>query len=151
MTNSAPGKRGMMIGATLRRTFLQMTTRVERLFTDQSLTLAQWITLKAIRDGDAACIGQVAAELGYNSGAASRLVDQLEQRALIRRARNKIGADRRVVRLELTPHGRQLADDMERRLLPFWDDTLSVFSPQEQSNILDLLARLGQRFRNDEL
>ena len=74
--------------------------------TGMGITGAQWVILMRIATG----CGSTAAELcrfsRYDTGSMTRMLDRLEEKGLIRRARSD--KDRRVVCLELTGAGRDL-------------------------------------------
>ncbi len=77
-----------------------MQERIEGLFAEQGCTLQQWVVLMHLRDGLAITVADLCRDLHHNSGAMTRLIDQLESRNLIERRRNS--EDRRVIELSLT-------------------------------------------------
>lgn len=117
-----------------------MVRSVERQFDDTDIIFSQWLTLKLVAAGTIHCIGDVVRELAIESGAATRLVDQLEMRGLLRRIRSQ--QDRRVVRLSITSEGRRLIDVMLPKLQHFWDEQLAIFEPAELRQLFVLLGRL---------
>jgi len=125
-----------------------MVERVEHVFDDTDLTLSQWLTLKLMGEGAIMCIGDVNRELGITSGAATRLVDQLEGRMFICRQRST--SDRRSVGISLTDEGRSVIRVMQPRMAGFWARQLSIFTPAERSLLFSLLARLRDDLRAAE-
>jgi len=73
------------LGFLLRRSFKLMNQQAEQVFAGRDVTLSQWIVLRMINDGLAATPGEAARLLGHNTGATSRLVDQLEGQGLVER------------------------------------------------------------------
>ncbi len=76
----------------------------------------------------------------YDSGAMTRMVDQLEKRGLLTRTRSK--DDRRVVELELTPDGRAMAARLLPRITDLWNGVLKDFSRSEFDTLVGLMAKL---------
>jgi DNA-binding MarR family transcriptional regulator len=81
--------------------------------------------------------------LGHNTGATTRLIDELESQGLVVRKRE--GGDRRLVRLALTPEGKSMAKAWEGEMARFFDELLAVFSPAEVATMIDLMSRLVDR------
>jgi DNA-binding MarR family transcriptional regulator len=91
------------VGYLVRRLTSILTARIESAFAPHDFTLTQWSVLMHLRDGLASTASDLCAAFQHDSGALTRLLDQLEQRGLIVRRRSS--RDRRVVELELTPAG----------------------------------------------
>jgi ketosteroid isomerase-like protein len=70
----------------------------------------------------------------------ARVVDQLEQRSLVTRARD--GSDRRRVWLSLTPAGRRSMRRLERAGATAEQELLSRLTEEERTQLHDLLLRL---------
>jgi DNA-binding MarR family transcriptional regulator len=98
------------VGYLIRRLYAVMRTRLEATFARQDFTLTQWIVLVQIRDGLARTASDIARDFGHDSGALTRVIDQLERRGLLRRRRSE--RDRRAVELELTAAGRKVIADL---------------------------------------
>jgi len=80
---------------------------------DADVTLPQFRTLVVLAAHGPQRAVDVAAELGVNPSTGTRMCDRLVRKGLVRRAR--ISGDRRVVRLTLTPAGRDLVNEVTRR------------------------------------
>lgn len=104
------------------------------------LSFVQFVCLMLLRDGLAGTPGELARFIGHNSGAATRLVDQMEARGFVTRTRCL--EDRRSIRLRLTPKG----DHAIRRTLPLllelWGTILRDFEDQEYADLIRLLKKL---------
>jgi DNA-binding MarR family transcriptional regulator len=105
------------------------------------LTLSQYSLLMPLSSADTARVSDLAAGAGIAPSTASRILDALERRAIVRRARSE--EDRRGVTVTLTDHGRATLDQqhewMRGRQLEFFDDL-----PEEERQLVsDLLVRLG--------
>lgn len=131
------------LGFLLRRSFKLMNQQAEHRFAGRDLTLSQWIVLKMMDEGVANTAGEAARLLGHNTGATTRLVDQLEAHGLVERRRG--AEDRRVVSLVLTPAGKSKVKTWEVDMQRFFDELLAGFSPDEVTMLVDLLSRLVER------
>jgi DNA-binding MarR family transcriptional regulator len=78
--------------------------------------------------------------LGIDSGFVTRMLDRLERRGLVHRARNSV--DRRVVSLTLTEAGRDLATRIAEIAPAMLNRRLSGFTPREFANLYTLLNKL---------
>lgn len=70
------------------------------------LNFTQFLALKLLGNDSPMAPGELARALHYNPGSLTRLLDKLEQLGYLRRAPDP--ADRRALRLELTPSGRAI-------------------------------------------
>jgi DNA-binding MarR family transcriptional regulator len=131
------------LGYLVRRLHNLVVPRAEALFADADFTFSQWVVLMAVRDGIATTCAEIARHMDHDTGATTRLVDQLEQRGYLIRRRST--EDRRVVHLEITPVGRALAKSLMPRIIEFWNDVLEGFSSEEASQLVLLLTRLIAR------
>ena len=135
------------MGALIRETFRAMVNRMDRQFADTDLVLSQWLTLKLVGAGTISCVGDVGREIGIETGASTRLVDQLEIRGLIVRSRSI--TDRRVVGICLTEAGSAAIKRIQPRLTSFWREHLEIFDGEELDLLFNMLLKLRSRFRSD--
>lgn len=138
---SFEGRRSL--GYLIRRLDNLVKPRAEALFADADLSFSQWVVLMALRDGIATTCGEVARHLQHDTGATTRLIDQMEERGLIERRR--CTEDRRVVRLAITPAGKKMAKSLMPRIVEFWNETLDGFSGEEFDKLVEMLTRLTAR------
>jgi DNA-binding MarR family transcriptional regulator len=131
------------IGYLVRRLHNLIVPRAEALFADADFTFSQWVVLMAVRDGIADTCGEIARHMDHDTGAITRLVDQLEERGFLVRRRST--TDRRVVHLEITQAGKALTKSLMPRLIEFWNDVLEGFSAEEAAQLISLLTRLLAR------
>jgi len=137
------------IGCWTRRLNNLMTPQAEALFAEEDLTFSHWIALMSLRDGISSTCADLSRHMNYDSGAITRLVDQLEKRGLVERLRSK--SDRRVVNLSLTAAGRALAKSLSARVVEFWNDMLEDFTREEATQLISLLSRLVTRMEVEPL
>jgi DNA-binding MarR family transcriptional regulator len=137
------------VGYLVRRCHNKLMPRAEALFADAELSFSQWVVLMSVRDKAADTCADLARNMNHDTGAVTRLVDQLEKRRLIARVRST--SDRRVVHLKLLPAGRAMAKALTPRIVDFWNRVLEDFSPAEAASLLTLLTRLDQRLEEQPL
>ena len=128
------------MGYLLRRVYSIMHERVEAAFSGHNLTLMQWIILIYLRDGLARTASDIAREFRHDSGALTRVIDQLERRELVTRRRSR--EDRRVVELELTPGGHRLIESLLPVMVGQMNQALAPFDRGEIDQMRGLLQRM---------
>lgn len=105
------------------------------------LTFSQLKLLYLVAHTDTLNIGDAAAFLGVTCGAASRAVDKLVHRRLLRRVAP--AEDRRSFRLSLTETSRKLMDAYQAARDSRTQMVLQQFSPDELRQTAELLDRLA--------
>lgn len=131
------------VGYLLYRARKLSLAQAERAVAGDEIGLTQHFALLHLRDGLADTSGGIARALDHDSGATTRMLDQLEERGLVTRRRSVV--DRRVVHLALTGAGHDLADRMADRLHDLWDELLDPFGPSDRAMLVRLLQRLVVR------
>lgn len=131
------------LGYLVKRTQRQMHDRIERVFASQGITFQQWVVLMHLRDGMATTTAGLCAEIRHDSGAMTRLIDQLEDRGFIARQRQE--ADRRIVDLVLTPAGRKTVESLIPLAVETLNTALTGFTKIEVQQLKDLLRKLSSR------
>ncbi|MBM0103591.1 winged helix-turn-helix transcriptional regulator [Steroidobacter sp. S1-65] len=128
------------VGYLIKRAQRLAQEQIETRFEEQGCTLQQWVVLMHVRDKIAVTIADLCRELYHDSGAMTRLIDQLEARKFIERRRN--ADDRRVIELSLTHAGEKALDS----LIPIACDTLNTaldgFTRDEVKTLQSLLRRM---------
>jgi DNA-binding MarR family transcriptional regulator len=127
-------------GRMLRRINKLLMTRIEARFTDAELGFVEWMALKLVHDGVATNAGELARDIGINTGATTRLIDGLEANGLIERDRSC--ADRRVVRLRLTRAGTAKQREKIPLMVASWNELLAGFEQAEANRLIALLGKL---------
>jgi DNA-binding MarR family transcriptional regulator len=95
------------VGYLMRRVVTGIAQGVDRRLESVGLTNAQWVPLLRLHMGLATTVAELARGCQVDAGAMTRMLDRLEAKGLVRRARST--ADRRVVNIELTAEGVQAA------------------------------------------
>lgn len=127
------------IGYLLRRATTLTVAQLESAFAEADITFSQWVVLMQLRDGLAHTASDLARNIGHDTGALTRLIDQLEHRGLLKRSRCQ--DDRRVVRLHMTETGRAAAQMVTPIAVRFYNTVLDGFSTTEVDTLITLLSK----------
>jgi DNA-binding MarR family transcriptional regulator len=128
------------VGYLVRRAGNLMTTRVEAAFADHEITFAQWLVLMKLRDGLATTAAEIARDMCHDSGALTRVIDQLAQRGLIERTRGQ--EDRRTIALALTKEGLRTVNALVPMVVGLLNTALAGFTNEEAATLTLLLKKL---------
>jgi DNA-binding MarR family transcriptional regulator len=128
------------IGYLARRASGLILSRLEDIFAGQGMTFVQWAVLMLLRDGLVRTAADICRDLDYDSGALTRVLDQLEQRGFIERRRGC--QDRRVVELILTEKGRETAESLIPLVADSYNGALADFTREEAEALIRLLGKL---------
>jgi DNA-binding MarR family transcriptional regulator len=105
----------------------------------RGFTFTQWVVLMYLRDGLAISAKEICTQLRHDSGAVTRLIDQLEARDFVRRERSL--DDRREVKLILTQAGREMVESLIPTVVERLNYTLRDFSTGEVTELTRLLNK----------
>jgi len=135
---SQPQWRDGLLGGIVRLN-LAVTRVLDEITGDAGITLADYLVLGVVRaapEGRSAPT-TICEVLGRTTGGMSLTLDRLEAAGWVQRSRHA-GDGRRVV-IELTPEGRALATDVNRRLHE-WESSLEL--AQDASHVLQVIDGL---------
>src|SRR5260370_23176546 len=93
------------VGYLIKRAHSLMLDVMEPVLEDRGFSFVQYVMLSWLRDGLALNPKDICFQFRHNSGALTRVIDQLAQRGLLERIRRD--RDRRKVELQLTAGGRE--------------------------------------------
>ncbi len=96
--------------------------------------------LLRLADEDGISQAELARRQRVEAPSMCRMVDRLEREGLVRRERDL--ADRRVIRVHITPAGRTAAGAGREAVADLEDRAFSALSPEERQTLSDLLGRL---------
>jgi DNA-binding MarR family transcriptional regulator len=129
------------VGYLMKRAQSLMWDVMEPALEVHGFTFVQYQILAWLREGIAVNPKDLCSQFRHNSGALTRVIDQLAERGLLERARRD--RDRRKVELELTPAGREVVE----RLIPLVVEKLNLaladFSSAEVQEFTRLLLKLN--------
>jgi len=128
------------IGYLVRRARNLMSARVEAAFTEHEITFVQWLVLLQLRDGIANTAAEMCRDMCHDSGALTRVIDQLEQRGHLTRQRSV--DDRRIVTLHITDDGLKVVESLIPLVVDLLNRAVAKFTPDEVDTLTRLLTRL---------
>jgi DNA-binding MarR family transcriptional regulator len=128
------------IGYLLRHASKLITGRIEGLFVSQDVNFVQWVILMHLRDDISKTAAELSQHLCHDSGALTRIIDQMEERGLVTRTRST--EDRRMVSLQLTEAGHAVIHNFLPRMVDYYNSLLTDFTAEETDTLIDLLTRL---------
>lgn len=128
------------VGYLIRRLYTLLLARFEGALAQADFTLTQWIVLIQLRDGIARTASDLASDLDHDSGAITRVLDQLERRGFLQRRRSS--QDRRVVELRLTAAGKAIAEELLPLVVDQTNAALAPLSKPEFVQLHGYLVRL---------
>ncbi|MDG3005023.1 MarR family winged helix-turn-helix transcriptional regulator [Paludisphaera mucosa] len=149
MTSERPSGLEDHLGYWLRR----LSNRVSRGFSDRlerrGVTVAQWVVLRCLYDAEGASLLILAATVGVDGGAMSRMVERLAKKGLVVRAADP--TDRRAVSIRLTEAGRTLVPVLAREADENDDAFFGVVGEPERRRLLaSLKSILAKHEAGDE-
>jgi DNA-binding MarR family transcriptional regulator len=107
----------------------------------EDLSLSQYALIRVLAERSDVRIGDLAGEAAIAPSTATRILDTLERRALVRRRREP--ADRRVVTVTLTARGRQALERRDAWLRARQEAFFSALPDAQRALAPDLLRRLA--------
>ena len=128
------------IGYLIKRAHALLSDRLEAAVAGGGLTFTQWVVLMYLRDGLALNASDLCAQLRHDSGALTRVIDQLEARGLVQRQRSL--EDRRSVGLRLSEEGTRTVQSLVPSVVAHLNDALQEFSRAEVTELTRLLGKL---------
>ena len=128
------------IGYLLKRAHSLMLAVMEPLLEERGFSFIQYVILSWLRDGIAVNPKDICIQFRHDSGALTRVIDQLAERGLLERVRRD--RDRRKVELQLTPAGRATIEGLIPLIVEKLNLALDDFSGEEFQEFLRLLGKL---------
>lgn len=116
-----------------------LATRMDRAVAPLGLTASQIGVMLLLWFGRARTPNEMSRVLSYDTGSMTRMLDRLEKKGFLVRRRSE--ADRRVVELELTPRGREAAQQLPARISTVLAGQLRGFSVDDVATLTSLLQR----------
>jgi DNA-binding MarR family transcriptional regulator len=132
----------MVIGHLIGRARTALLTGLDSELEPFGLTGAQFAVLKNVADGTADTAADLCRTMHYDTGSMTRMLDRLEEKAVLRRER--CTEDRRVVFLRITESGNELLPQLRTAAVRVLDRHLAGFSPAEVDTFKQFLIRLIQ-------
>ncbi|MDB6084396.1 MAG: winged helix DNA-binding domain protein [Gammaproteobacteria bacterium] len=131
------------VGYLVKRAHSLMLDAMEPVFEARGFTFLQYVILSWVRDGIAVNPGDICAQYRHDSGAMTRVIDQMAERGLLERVRRD--RDRRKVELQLTATGRDAIESLIPLVVEKLNLALADFSSDEVQELLRLLIKLNTK------
>src|SRR5216684_6066889 len=128
------------VGYLVKRAHSLMLDVLEPVLEARGFTFIQYVILSWLRDGIAVNPKDICLQFRHDSGALTRVIDQLAERGLLERIRRD--RDRRKVELQLTPAGRATIEALIPLIVEKLNLALEDFSGEEFQEFLRLLGKL---------
>jgi len=134
-------KAQMSVGYLVKRAHSLMLDIMEPMIEQRGFSFIQYVVLSSLRDGIAVNPKAICTLYRHDSGALTRIIDQLAERGLLERVRRD--RDRRKVELQLTPAGRETIESLIPLVVAKLNEVLTDFSKAEVQDLLRLLVKLN--------
>ncbi|WP_345427620.1 MarR family transcriptional regulator [Halioxenophilus aromaticivorans] len=128
------------LGYLIKVAYTMMLGGAEQAFDGSGLSFIQWITLRKLREHQSLTPGNLCQVLRHDSGAMTRMLDQLVKAGYVNRQRSE--EDRRVVELSLTQAGEAKVDELLPQFLDELNKLCGIFDEQEFVQFKAMLKRL---------
>ncbi|HEY6452208.1 MAG TPA: MarR family transcriptional regulator [Steroidobacteraceae bacterium] len=127
------------VGYLVKRTYALMLDALEPAFAEHGFTFTQYVILMQLRADLALNLRDISLEFRHDSGALTRVIDQLAERGLVERQR--CAEDRRKVDLHLTAAGRKTCDELIPLVVDKLNHAVAGFTRTEHAELLRLLGK----------
>jgi DNA-binding MarR family transcriptional regulator len=134
------------VGYLTKRAHSLMMDTMEPMFEARGFSFIQYVILSSLRDGIAVNPKDICLQFRHDSGALTRVIDQLAERGLLERVRRD--RDRRKVELQLTPAGRETIEGLIPLAVEKLNLALAEFSIAEVHELRRLLVKLNTRLQS---
>jgi DNA-binding MarR family transcriptional regulator len=134
------------IGYLVKRTHSMMLDILEPVFAERGFTFIQYVIMSWLRDGIAVNPKDFCAQYRHDSGALTRVIDQLAERGLVERVRRD--RDRRKIELQLTDAGRTTIESLIPLVVEKLNFALEDFTTQEVTELQRLLLKLNGKLQS---
>src|SRR5580704_13895240 len=134
-------KAQLSVGYLVKRAHSLMLDIMEPVIEQRGFSFIQYVVLTCLNDGIAVNPKDICTQYRHDSGALTRVIDQLAERGLLERVRRD--RDRRKVELQLTPAGRETIESLIPLVVDKLNEILTDFSKTEFQELLRLLVKLN--------
>jgi DNA-binding MarR family transcriptional regulator len=135
------------VGYLIKRAHSMMLDVLEPVLEEHGYSYIQYVVLSSLREAMAVNPKDICVQFRHNSGALTRILDQLTERGLPERIRR--GQDRREVELQLTEAGRKAVEGLIPLVVTKLNFALADFSGAEVEQFLHLLVKLNGRLHSE--
>jgi DNA-binding MarR family transcriptional regulator len=129
------------VGYLAKRAHSLMLDVLEPILAEKGFSFVQYVILSWLRDGIAVNPRDICTQYRHDSGALTRVIDQLAERGLLERIRRD--KDRRKVELQLTSQGRDVIEGLIPTVIDVLNTVLSDFTTEEFHELVRLTVKLN--------
>src|SRR5215469_2432275 len=137
----------MAVGHLIGRARSALLTGLDTELEPFGLTGAQFAVLKNVADGIAETAADLCRTMHYDTGSMTRMLDRLEEKAVLRRER--CTEDRRVVFLRMTESGNDLLPQLRTAAVRVLGRHLAGFTPMDVDALKRFLVRMIQNGKQE--
>src|ERR1700679_1208360 len=134
-------KAQLSVGYLVKRAHSLMLDIMEPMIEQRGFSFIKYVVLSSLRDGIAVNPKAICSLYRHDSGALTRIIDQLAERGLLERVRRD--KDRGKVGLQLNPAGRETVESLIPLVVAKLNEVLTDFSKAEVQELLRLLVKLN--------
>jgi len=127
------------VGYLVKRAYALMLDGLEPAFVEHGFTYMQYVVLMQLRSGAALNLRDICRQFRHDSGALTRVIDQLAERGLVKRQRCE--QDRRKVNLHLTAAGLATCEELIPLVVEKLNQAVGKFSRAELDELIRLLGK----------
>jgi len=131
---------GLSVGYLMARARASLLARLDAELAPHGLNAMQYAVLKHLADGSARTAADLCRLMHYDTGSMTRILDRLEEKALLRRERCR--DDRRVVFLRVAAGGRAQLPRLRAAGTRVLEEHLAGFNLTEVENLKSYLGRM---------
>jgi DNA-binding MarR family transcriptional regulator len=135
------------LGRQVYLTYRAMRDRLDEDMRSVGASTPQWIVLKTVGDEPDLSQRELADRVLVTGSTLTHHLDRLEADGYITRSRDT--SDRRVLRVALTPEGKQRRNELDAVVISRDGHVVSLLSEREAATLNRLLATLQQRMEGD--
>ena len=132
-----PASSGPSLHNLLNQANREATSEMRRMMSSEGLPVEFWRVLEVLADERGRSMSELAAAMGMQLPATSKLVDRMTEAALVQRSADP--ADQRRVILHISDFGLQKASALERDVRQHRDRIGRAFGPERQAQLTELL------------
>ncbi|WP_425388087.1 MarR family winged helix-turn-helix transcriptional regulator [Ectobacillus panaciterrae] len=123
----------------LRQMFRMLQTDINELF-EEYMPWNEFSVLRALYANSPQMASQIASEVNVTSSHITAVTDRLVKKELVMRKRSD--SDRRIVYLEITDKGREVAEKLENLRKEYYKEKFGGWSDEEMQKVLELFDRV---------
>ncbi|MFZ7104256.1 MAG: MarR family winged helix-turn-helix transcriptional regulator [Peptococcaceae bacterium] len=126
----------------LRRCHDLITVKTDNNLLELNISQAQYHVLRILDDLGAVSMTEISKLLFRGKSNLTTLIDRMEKAGLVKRQADE--EDRRVLKIEMTPLGQEIHDQVAKLHRSFLVDLFSSLTEEEIKQLNDLLKKLGK-------